>query len=374
MSTLRAGRGFRARCTRLRARATRTSFLTRSFSQTVRGGSAISLASAASRSYAVPHSSLARGSSMNPLLKAGLLGSLLLTGVACSRHAPESGPESGTPAAVPQTPVANPPVPEALPAAPVNEPTSANHAAVLLSPVQRGQILAVAAQSACASHVFAGRGRAPVGYIKGVALTYAKSYCELKQGGQTAVTVMSQPVGTDGLDALAHYGRSDATALGRLRAVYALSIGEGMRESSGNTTEGRDENVPLQNATEANAEAGLFQVSFDSFAAVETVSPTAEHWLQVLYSDYQHPEAACELDVFMEHVSDREKPVVGSGDGARFQALTKACPAFATEYVEVMLRSDLPHFGPIKRKEAELFDGCEVMLHDVEAVADAACQ
>jgi hypothetical protein len=75
----------------------------------------------------------------------------------------------------------------------------------------------------------------------------------------------------------------------------------------------------------------------------------------------------------MEGVRDKNKKVIGSGEGAHFQTLTKACPAFATEYVQVMLRSDLPHFGPIKRKEAELFSGCEAMLKEVEVIADAAC-
>jgi hypothetical protein len=239
--------------------------------------------------------------------------------------------------------------------------------------MQREQILSVAAKSSCATHFFSNRGRAPIGYVKGVALTYAKSYCELKCGEETAVTVMSQPLGSNKLDSLTHYGRTDTTPLGRLRAVYALAIGEGMRESAGNTTEGRDESVPEKDATEANAEAGLFQVSFDSFASVKKVSPASEPWLRSLYNQYQKPDAACELEIFMERVRDKNKKVIGSGEGARFQTLTKACPAFATEYVQVMLRSDLPHFGPIKRKEAELFSGCEAMLKEVEVIADAAC-
>jgi hypothetical protein len=164
--------------------------------------------------------------------------------------------------------------------------------------MQREQILSVATQSSCATHFFRDRGRAPIGYIKGVALTYAKSYCELKRGEETAVTVMSQPLGSNTLDSLTHYGRTDTTPLGRLRAVYALAIGEGMRESAGNTTEGRDESVPEREATEANAEAGLFQVSFDSFASVKKVSPASEAWLRSLYNQYQKPDVACELEIF----------------------------------------------------------------------------
>jgi hypothetical protein len=39
------------------------------------------------------------------------------------------------------------------------------------------------------------RGRAPIGYIKGIALMYARSYLELKTGQDSAVKVMCQPLG-----------------------------------------------------------------------------------------------------------------------------------------------------------------------------------
>ena len=316
---------------------------------------------------------------MRRFFKSSCLAALLASNMACLTTHSGRGEAETTSAIGASSWTATPSAPAAPATARAEAPSAISERVVLaaaatkIPPTQRGQMLSAAVKSSCATHVFRDRGRAPIGYIKGVALTYAKSYCELKRGQQTAVTAMSQPLGGDTLDSLTHYGRADTTPLERLRAVYALAIGEGMRESAGNTTEGRDESVPERLATEANAEAGLFQVSFDSFASVKKVSPASETWLQSLYSQYQTPDAACELQTFMEGVRDRNKPVIGSGEGARFQTLTKTCPAFATEYVQVMLRSDLPHFGPIKRREAELFSGCEAMLKDIEVIADAAC-
>ena len=220
------------------------------------------------------------------------------------------------------------------------------------------RIADIAARSACARHVWKNRGRAPVGYIKGMAQAYAKSFCESKGSAETAATVMKQPLqGAE--DALVHYGIGGTTDIERLRALYTLGIGLGMRESSGNTTEGRD--ITVRNPTASNAEAGLFQQSFDSFNR----SPA----LAMLFDHYKANPSACCLETFMEGIRDKRRSVVGTGPGAEFQRFTKACPAFATEYAMVLLRVNRRHFGPINRKEAEFVQQCNDMLKEVEAVA-----
>jgi len=224
------------------------------------------------------------------------------------------------------------------------------------------RITDIASRSDCAKHRWKDRGRAPVGYIKGMALAYAKSFCESKGSVATAATVMKQPLQDVAEDALAFYGIGGTTDVERLRALYTLGIGLGMRESSGDTTEGRDINV--KHPTANNAEAGLFQTSFDSF----NKSP----WLAKLFDQYKANTDGCRLETFMEGIRDQRRPVVGTGPGAEFQRFTKACPSFATEYAMIMLRVNRSHFGPINRKEAEFVQECNDMLKEVEAVATCA--
>ncbi len=224
------------------------------------------------------------------------------------------------------------------------------------------KIKEIAANSKIRHYFWPQRGYAPIGYIKGVAVTYAKSYSELKANQDAAVRVMSQPLGDPHADALAWYGIAGGSEVDRIRSVYTLAVGLGMRESSGNTTEGRDMSVPEQDATEANAEAGLFQVSFDSFQ----VSP----WMQRLSNQYHATASQCSVTTFMEGVPDKNRAVVGTGNGAAFQKFTKECPSFATEYVMLMLRLNRTHFGPVNGKKAEYKTDAENMFREIEKVVD----
>lgn len=229
------------------------------------------------------------------------------------------------------------------------------------------RILEIAANSSCARHNWKKRGVAPVGYIKGMALMYAKSFCDSRGPAGPAVTIMKQPLeGAE--DALVRY-KDDLSQNGvdvnndieRLRAIYTLAIGEGMRESSGNTTEGRDTTVT--HPTADNAEAGLFQQSFDSFGK----SPVFAQ----LLAQYKADTGSCRFATFKEGAPTVTRPDFGTGPGAEFQHFTRACPAFATEYAMVLFRINQKHFGPVKRHEAEYFQPCNVMLKEVEA--EAAC-
>lgn len=233
-----------------------------------------------------------------------------------------------------------------------------------LSPETINKVKVIASNSPVSKYNWKNRGVAPIGYIEGVAVTYAKSYYELKKKQKTAVEVMSQTLGESKNDALAHYGITANSDIDRLRAVYTLALGLGMRESSGNTTEDWDRSKlkdGIKN-TEENAEAGLFQVSWDS----RNKSP----WLLKLYEQYKAAPGQCSLSIFMEKVPDKKKPAVGTGDGAKFQKFTKECPSFATEYVMIMLRSNRSHFGPINRKAAEYNLDAEKMFMDIEKIVN----
>ena len=228
------------------------------------------------------------------------------------------------------------------------------------------KIKLIAANSPITKYEWNDRGKSSIGYIKGVAVTYAKSYLELKSKQNTAVSEMSQVVGDTKKDALAFYEVKTNSDVDRLRAVYTLALGLGMRESSGNTTVGWDKSklteTPPIEPTAENSEGGLFQVSWDS----RDKSP----WLLKLYDQYQATPNQCSLSVFMEKVKDKNEQIFGSGDGAKFQTFMKECPALATEYVMVMLRVNRRHFGPINTKKAEYKPDAEKMFKDIEKVID----
>lgn len=222
---------------------------------------------------------------------------------------------------------------------------------VIVSKIQ--SISSLAEKSSCASYKWKDRGTAPAGYIKGMALTYARGVCK----GSTLAG--DESLGSSDKDALAHYGQSK----GSRKLTYALLIGLGMRESSGKYCEGRDSSA--SNVKSDEAEAGLFQTSFNSRFA----SPD----LSVLLLQYKKGGGNCFLDTFKESVkcTDKMLKIWGTGDGAEFQSLVKSCPAFAAEYASVTLRALRKHYGPINRKEAELRPECLDMLGQIDEAIKA---
>ena len=234
------------------------------------------------------------------------------------------------------------------------------------------QIKLMASSSTCASYSWASRGRAPAGYIKGMALTYARSYCRYKksQASPTAlVDILTRAAGSSSTDALALYSSTfsnlglvvNTAGEGPVRSLYTLGIGLGMRESSGKYCEGRD--MSASNTSASTAEAGIFQTSYDSMSA------SAE--LSKLYAEYKADTSKCFLDTFKEGVSScGNSSIAGSGAGAEYQAFNKSCPSFAAEYAMVMLRVRRNHYGPINRQEAEFKTQCNQMLKSVQDFID----
>lgn len=231
------------------------------------------------------------------------------------------------------------------------------------------QIRELANVSSCAQYNWNNRGQAPIGYIKGMAISFAHSYCRLKKNNSvpdSVVQIMSAPnTYADANDALAHYQdifssmsfTNDVAGVGPLLSLYSLGIGLGMRESSGSYCEGWDTSAG-SNRSSDTGEAGLFQTSYDSI--------TASSALTTLYSDYKLNTSKCLLNTFKEGVSCGSSSILGTGAGADFQVFTKACPAFATEYAMTMLRVRRSHYGPINRKEAEVTSACYQLLVNVK--------
>lgn len=233
------------------------------------------------------------------------------------------------------------------------------------------QIMDLTAQFQCATKSWPGRGHAPRAYMRGVALVFARAVCNPTRDD---VKIMSEAKasGTEGVksDALTWYDPEFAASNmpnnnagpDALRHTYALLIGLGMRESSGQHCEGRDQSADFTQAD--TAEAGLFQTSWGA----RTKTGTAQTVLESMFESYSGANSReCHHEVFSDHVrcEPRDAENFGTGKGAEWQKLTKDCPAFSTEYGAIVLRrhgGKKGEFGPIRRKEAELRKSCDRML------------
>ncbi len=234
------------------------------------------------------------------------------------------------------------------------------------------QIKDIASQSACRTFSFTSRGRAPSGYLKGMALTYARSLCRIRATPAKPAASLLKMANTQNSpkDVLAHYSaelsrsglQSSNSGASPLHATYAIGIGLGMRESSGRYCVGWDK-AAGSNRSSSEAEAGLFQASYNSMAA----SPE----LRKLYEEYKANPLRCHLDVFKEGASCSSQSILGSGAGAEFQKFAKNCPAFDTEYTMALIRILRRHFGPLNIKSAQVVPVCESMLSSVRQLVNS---
>jgi Putative peptidoglycan binding domain/N-acetylmuramoyl-L-alanine amidase len=232
-------------------------------------------------------------------------------------------------------------------------------------------IVRIAARSDIARFHWNNRGIAPMGYIKGMALVFARVICKLKEGDAAALDMAKANTGDTNRDALAWYDNvftaagmnNDVAGADTLRHLFVLLIGLGMRESSGTYCEGRDRSA--HNTSANNAEAGLFQLSFDGMLRHSAMPAILEN--------YRANPASGFLDIFKEgaRCSAASHENFGSGPGREFQQLSKECPALAAELAAVGLRHNRRHWGPINRREAEVRPVCDLMLRQVQAFVDA---
>lgn len=217
----------------------------------------------------------------------------------------------------------------------------------------------------CTKYFWKDRGRAPLAYIKGMALMYARQVC----GKGTEFIKQKKVVGTYDYygkkyaqrDGLTYYGIE-----GNELNTYTFLIGLGMRESSGKYCEGRDKSMSYVKHYEA--EAGLFQIAY--------VAKTFNTEMMPIYEKYKAGKKSCELETFKEGVKCSSYDAINHGEGAgvAWQDLTKKCPAFATEWGALMVRSMYTHFGPIKSKQVEFKNECRDMLKSVEQITKNNCE
>lgn len=249
--------------------------------------------------------------------------------------------------------------------APVGSAARSGHTTLAQEVVD--EIARAAAGSSLAAVRWRDRGAAPIGYIKGMAVTYGLVYAKWKARDSAALAMAAMNSGDEERDALASYGPlfraagmdNSLSGEATLRHLFVLLIGLGMRESSGKYFEGRD--MSTNNVDADTAEAGLFQMSWNARSA----SPE----LPRLFAQYSAmPEGF--LSVFQEGLQPRETDNFGSGDGATFQRLCKTCPAFAVEAAAIGLRVLRRHWGPINRQDAEIRPEADALLKKVEEIVD----
>ena len=242
------------------------------------------------------------------------------------------------------------------------------------------RIIAAAKASAIARFDWKDRGPASLGYTEGMAVAYASAFARL-QAHDPVADRMSRALEPAFLDthgrlkgdALSWYsdqlraiGMGAATPLERLRSLFVLLLGLGMRESSGRCCEGRDRSA--NNTSADTAEAGLFQMSFD------LVAPRAE-LLDVFHHYQSNPDEGLR-EIFEVGMSPPARPKdsenFGPPDspGFAFQKLSKECPAMTVEIAALGLREEAGHWGPIIRHAAEVRSAAKELLLAVEQIVD----
>jgi hypothetical protein len=209
------------------------------------------------------------------------------------------------------------------------------------------------------------RGQAPDGYIAGMAKTFALAVT-LYKDGNAAVKIMAQAeTGNDDKDALTWYHDEFAEhdmdnsrdGLATLRHLFVMMVGLGMRESSGNHWEGRDQSA--SNVESDTAEASLFQTSWNISNCSDTIEDLLfEYWVdpngfRPTFTRGLYPTAS-QLDCY------------GTGDGARYQWLSRFSPAFHALVTGVGMRLLRAHWGPIGRKEVDIDSDVDELLVEVQ--------
>jgi hypothetical protein len=206
------------------------------------------------------------------------------------------------------------------------------------------------------------RGKAPVGYTVGMALCYALALRWL-ESGQDAAQVMAQELGDDDEDALTWYDLDGADGAEIMRNLWALLIGLGPRESSGNHWEGIDASAGASSESSDTCEAGLFQSSWNLASSDPSIEDLLDYFLD-------NPDGW--LDQFNRGASPSDNTLNNWGAaGARgvvYQWSAKRTPPLAAMMTAVGLRKRRQHWGPINRKEVEVRQEAFDLLQQIEAI------
>lgn len=201
----------------------------------------------------------------------------------------------------------------------------------------------------CKDHYFKERGKAPMGFMMGIAHTYAQAKC--KKDFVTRVTVPHK----DYKDVMKHYNLAP-----KLENVFTLLVGLGMRESSGRHCCGRDMSAGF--STSQSAEAGLWQTSYDSRYLDKSLPSFADNWTGECHLEYYSKGVTCSAADW-KYWGDQMP-------GRLYQEKAKKCPSFHGEYTALVMRANKNHFGPFygSRKVAEFVPACLALFEKLNTV------
>lgn len=230
------------------------------------------------------------------------------------------------------------------------------------------EIYTLAQTSELADYSWPDRGIAPGGYIAGMAQAFA--YALMLGEQDDCVTVMCEAQGNPDKDCLAWY-ESEFAKLGMsnkdpgvdtLRHLFVMQIGLGPRESSGRYCEGRD--LSASNVASDTAEAGLFQTSWNIRSANPAIAPLLDDF-------WKNPNGF--LPVFKEGITATANNLnsYGSGNGVRYQFLSRFSPLFHVMVTGVGMRTLRQHWGPINRREVTLTKLADDLLRSTQELVEA---
>lgn len=244
-----------------------------------------------------------------------------------------------------------------------------------LSVDDQNGITAIAINSEIAGYKWKDRGIAPDGYIEGFALAFANVCRKLDVDHAPSIEMAKANSGNPERDVLEWYKpefdklgmNNSSSGPDTLRHLFALMLGLGMRESSGQHCVGRD--MSADNTSSETAEAGLFQTSWNAHNASSAFDQLFDEYATGGVAN-DHPQGFLPWFADGVYCDGSNWDNYGSGDGYRFQKMAKGQPAFAVETAAITLRNLRQHYGPIGRKEAELRPEADEMLRAVQQYLD----
>jgi hypothetical protein len=228
----------------------------------------------------------------------------------------------------------------------VNNPEDTTFASAVAS------ICSILDHSVIAQYRWKQRGQAPSAYLRGMGLAYLLAQSKLSS--EPMANTMAAPWDGENKNDILHFSTNDFSLTGldnsgsdqdRLRHLFSLLIGLGMRESSGRWCEGRDQTVANQTAD--SAESGLFQTSWD----IRYTTPAAKELLRIYQQREDKFAPIFKTDI---HPVEGDLEIIGTGDGATYQRVAKEKPTFSVFLAALGLRSNCRHWGPVIRHEAEI--------------------
>lgn len=219
------------------------------------------------------------------------------------------------------------------------------------APKESIQIEKIVAANGCKDFYWKDRGKAPIGFVLGMAKAYVQTKCDKDLLGRLTKVPHSKE------DAYVRYGLKPT-----LPNVYALLTGLAIRESTGRHCCGRDMTAGW---TESDtAESGLHQTSYNSSAFNPYLKTFFKEWNKKGFKEEFSQGVTCSTSNWKYWGN---KP-----DGLRFQKMSKEQPAFHVEYTALLLKETYRHHGPLVRKEVQFVNACKELFEKIDAVT--VCQ